>query len=82
VTVFLLGSLVLSIVLTVLLNVFLRLFPSTTRRIGERLEQTFERQPSPVEEPGTRVRVYFPWRFMLLASLVLTILLNLYFRSR
>ena len=81
-TVFLLGSLVLSIILTVLLNVLLRLFPGASRRVGEGLEQVVERQQATMEEPVPRVRVYFPWRFMLLASLALTLLLNLIIRLR
>ena len=68
-------SLVLSIVLTIVLNVGVRAFPGAT----ERATQRFDRWAS--EDAGddrrVRVRVYFPWKAMLIASVVLTIVLNL-----
>jgi len=80
VTAFLLSSLAASIVLTVLLNVMIRVFPGTSA--DARARQVFgETQSRPDELPAAddkpRVRVYFPWRQMLLWSAVLTILLNL-----
>jgi len=76
---FLMSSLVASIVLTVLLNVMIRVFPGTSA--DARARQVFgEEQARPDELPSVdeqpRVRLYFPWRQMLLWSAVLTILLN------
>jgi hypothetical protein len=68
-------SIIASIVLTVALNVALRLFPKTARRLHERIAQRAERmaydQPS-----GSNVRVIFPWKAMLIGSLLLTLLIN------
>jgi hypothetical protein len=78
----LLVSLVLSVVLTVLVNVFLLAFPDAGRRAAERLEQL----ASPAEGDGPRssqrVRVFAPWRAMLVASVILTILVNLVLWAR
>ena len=66
-------SIVLSIVLTIVLNVAIRAFPDTGRRMNERLTRMAER-----DEPGrSRVRVIFPWKAMLIGSLLLTIAINL-----
>lgn len=59
-------SVVLSLVLTVLLNVALRLFPGAAFRA-----------PRPEVEGGQRIRVFVPWKAMILVSVLLTILLNL-----
>ena len=58
-------SIVLSVVLTVVLNVALRAFPRT----GDRATRSDRRDG--------RVTVWFPWKGMLLASLALTVALNL-----
>jgi hypothetical protein len=65
-------SIVLSVVLTILLNIALRLFPDAGRRMNERLNRLAEH-----EEPSqSGVRVIFPWKAMLLASLLLTLAIN------
>jgi hypothetical protein len=70
-------SLVLSAVLTVVLNVALRVFP----RAGERLTDGFDELASPESDGARRnerrTRVFFPWRAMIIASVVLTVLINL-----
>jgi hypothetical protein len=70
-------SLVLSAVLTVVLNVGLRAFPDA----GQRVARGFARLASPDIHDGhgqdRRVRVFVPWKAMILASLVLTVLVNL-----
>jgi hypothetical protein len=73
------ASLVLSIVLTVVLNLALRLFPGAGRRLGSSLERMAESRPDEPDEPEDRgrVRVVFPWRTMLLVSVVGTVVLNL-----
>ena len=71
-------SLVASIVLTVLLNVALRVIPGVGDRVDEALRRAAKRTTPHSDEPGRpRVRVVFPWRLMLIGSLVLTVLLNL-----
>jgi len=74
---FLIQSLIASIVLTVLINVLPRFFPETTRKVErevhEKIERAFEEQENG-QRP--RVRVFFPWKTMLIISLVLTVLVN------
>jgi hypothetical protein len=69
-------SLVLSVVLTVALNVGLRAFPGAgermARRLGELATQRDDRRGD-----GRRVRVDAPWRAMIVASIVLTLVLDL-----
>jgi hypothetical protein len=65
-------SLVASVVLTVLLNVALRLFPSS----GRSLSRLASERSAPEPGDDRRVRVIAPWRAMLVASVVLTVLLN------
>lgn len=68
-------SIVVSVILTVVLNVALRAFPRLGDRAGRRLEQA-TRRPSG-DRHDRRVRVWFPWKGMLVASLALTVVLNL-----
>jgi len=83
---FLWQSLIASAVLTVLLNVVPRLFPSATRRAEQRVQDTITEHLREQEEPsspGPRVKVFFPWKAMLLISVVLTVVVNaagLFFR--
>ena len=68
-------SIVASIVLTVALNVALWLFPGASQRLRQALSRLGERSAS---QPGDNgVRVFFPWKAMLIGSLVLTIVINL-----
>jgi hypothetical protein len=69
-------SVVASIVLTVLLNVGLRLFPDAGRRIAREVTQLTSPRDDP-ERSNDRVRVWAPWKAMLIASVLLTLLLNL-----
>ena len=83
----LLFSIVASVVLTVVLNVGLRLFPGMQRaleglfdRITERVD-TPDRADTRAEAPDEpRVRVVVPWKLMVVASLILTVVLNLLLR--
>jgi hypothetical protein len=76
----LLVSLVASVVLTIVLNVGLRAF----RGPGDRTSRRLESWPGADDQrrPGSerRVAVFFPWKAALIASLVLTILLNVVIR--
>ena len=69
-------SIVLSVVLTVVLNIALRVVPGASARLGRSLEDLTTREPPDAPASGRRVHVVFPWKAMLLASLVLTLLLN------
>jgi len=75
---FLVQSLIASVVLTILINVIPRFFPNATRKVErevhDKLEEAFQER-----EDGTRpkMRVFFPWKAMLIVSLVLTVLVNL-----
>jgi len=70
-------SLALSVVLTVVVNVALRVFPGLGDRIARRLERLATREPGDAPEDERRVRVFVPWKVMIVASVVLTILVNL-----
>jgi hypothetical protein len=72
-------SIVASVVLTIVLNVALRLFPGAGQRASEAIARLTERstRDTASEEDQRRVRVIVPWKAMLLASLALTLLLNL-----
>ena len=75
---FLWASLIGSIVLTVLLNAIPRLFPGPSRKAEQRLHDWLvdaEEARDPAT-PKRRVQVYFPWKGMLIASVVLTVLVN------
>ena len=75
---FLLLSFVASIVLTVLINLLPMLFPKSSekveRKIHEKISESISKQS---EGQRPRVRVFFPWKAMLVASLVLTVVVNL-----
>lgn len=81
-------SILASVVLTVVLNLGLRLFPGAGDRAGRRMETWAAPNPDDRSEPYVpqspqrRVRVFFPWKAMLIASLGLTILLNVVIRLR
>ena len=75
---FVIASIVGSIILTVLLNVVPLLFPNTSANLQRKIEENARRmieQHEDGEQP--RVKVFFPWKAMLIASVVLTILVNL-----
>jgi hypothetical protein len=77
-------SIIASIVLTVVLNVALRLFPDGADRLRDYTDRLAER-PDDDRWDGTRrggVRVIFPWKAMLIGSLLLTLVLNLWLYLR
>ena len=65
-------SVVLSIVLTIVLNVVIRAVPDTADRARRKLEEA--------QQDDRRVRVFVPWKAMLVASIVLTIVANVLIR--
>lgn len=78
-TEFLVSSVVASIVITVLLNVTIRAFPGTSADARAR-QMLGEEQARPDEMPSTldadRVRIYFPWRQILVWSMAVSVVLT------
>ena len=72
-------SIALSVVLTVLLNVGLRLFPGAGRRVADEVAKRSLPPTSEMSESDRRVRVWIPWKAMIVGSVVLTIVVNLLF---
>ena len=74
-------SIVASVALTLVLNVALRVFPGARLRLEAAMRRAAERADRSTDEPDARgVHVVFPWKVMLVGSLVLTLLLNLVLR--
>lgn len=73
-------SVALSIVLTVVLDVGLRVFPSATRRTTSAVTKPRWIAPGATRTSGKRVRVWAPWKVMIVGSLILTIVVNLALR--
>jgi len=72
------ASIVGSIVLTVVLNAVPRLFPAQTRKAEQRLHD-YLLDAEDAKDPATpqrKVQVFFPWKAMLIASIVLTVIVN------
>ena len=74
---FLLYSIIASVVLTVLLNLLPRMFPGVRRRMDQAMRERIE---SVQKGDKPRVQVFFPWKWMLIISLVLTLLINVFLR--
>ena len=75
---FLLNSLILSVVATVLLNVLPLLFPNSAAKAQRKLEENAREMIEQHEDDNRpRVKVFFPWKAMIVASIVLTVLVNL-----
>jgi hypothetical protein len=70
-------SLVASAVLTVLLNVGLRVFPSMRAHLTRTATQLISHTTNRDIPNERRVRVFAPWKAMIAASLILTLLINL-----
>jgi hypothetical protein len=72
-------SIVASIVLTIVLNVAIRAFPGIGEWMHDRMARLAERTANDVgrEPDRRRVHVYFPWKAMLITSVVLTVAINL-----
>ncbi len=70
----LLFSILLSVGLTVLLNLLPRVFPGVQARMEGKLSERFKQDNG----GDSQVRVFFPWKFMLIGSIVLSLALNLF----
>jgi hypothetical protein len=66
----------LSVILTVLLNVGLRAFPNADHRVARSLDKLASPNADEAWTHDQRVRVFIPWKAMILGSLILTIVLN------
>ena len=73
-------SLVLSVVLTVALNLALRVFPGAGDRAARKLAELSTPTDRDADRRDAHVRVYVPWKAMLVGSLILTIVLNVVLR--
>ena len=66
----------LSVILTVLLNVALRAFPDAGHRLVRSLTTFASPGADDARSNDRRVRVFMPWKAMILGSLILTIVVN------
>ena len=75
---FIIHSLIASAVLTVLINVIPRIFPHASRKVERQVHEKLEKALEE-NENGNRpsVKVFFPWKTMLVVSILLTLLINL-----
>ena len=75
---FIVYSLVGSVILTVLLNLLPLLFPNAAAKLQKKIEENARRAIEQHEDDNQpRVKVFFPWKAMLIGSIVLTVLMNL-----
>lgn len=74
---FLLASLIGSIVLTLALNLLPALFPKAAEKAERKTLESVQRTHDNRVDPNTpEVRVFFPWKAMILISVGLTIAVN------
>jgi len=74
---FLLISIIGSILLTLALNLLPALFPNAAAKAERKIIEKMQDTQSDRLDPNTpKVRVFFPWKAMLIISLVLTIAVN------
>ena len=75
---FILYSIIGSVVLTVVLNILPLLFPNAADKLQRKIEENARRSIEQHQNDDLpRVKVFFPWKAMLIASVVLTVVLNL-----
>jgi len=75
---FLLISLIGSVVLTLALNLLPALFPKAAEKAEQKILESVQKTHDNRIDPNTpKVRVFFPWKAMLLISVVLTVAVNL-----
>ncbi len=71
-------SIIASVVLTVVLNVLPIIFPNAAAKAQRKLEANARRAIEQHEDNARpRVKVFFPWKAMLIGSILLTLLVNL-----
>lgn len=75
---FIIYSIVGSVVLTVVLNVLPLLFPNAATKLQKKIEDNARSAIEQHENSNQpRVKVFFPWKAMLIGSIILTLLVNL-----
>jgi len=75
---FLIISIIGSIVLTVAVNLLPALFPNAAAKAERKILESVQKTHDDRADPNTpKVRVFFPWKAMLLISIVLTVAVNL-----
>ncbi len=75
---FILYSIIGSVVLTVVLNILPLLFPNAADKMQRKIEENARRSIEQHQNDDLpKVKVFFPWKAMLIASVVLTIIVNL-----
>jgi len=75
-------SIGLSVILTVLLNVVLRAFPGADDRVARNLTTLTSRSADETRTNNRSVRVFIPWKAMILGSLILTVVVNVVLAAR
>jgi hypothetical protein len=70
-------SVIGSIVLTVAFNLLPRLFPTATRQAAQKVQDRLDEELTVKESRGSKVKVFFPWKAMIVISVVLTVVVNL-----
>jgi hypothetical protein len=73
-------SVAMSVVLTALLNIGLRAFPDAGRRVARGLAELTSPDHDGGHERDRRLRVFVPWKAMIVGSVILTIVVNLVLR--
>lgn len=75
---FILYSVITSVMLTLALNLFPLLFPKAADTVQRKLAAQARRAIEQNQDPGRpNIKVFFPWKIMLVASVALTVLVNL-----
>jgi hypothetical protein len=70
-------SIALSLLFTVVLNVAFRLFPDAGRRVARGITESYAPNARETRPSNHRVRLWAPWKAMILGSVILTIVVNL-----
>lgn len=74
---FLIVSVIGSVVLTLALNLFPLLFPNQAAGLQRKVEEHARRSIEQHEDQNRpNVKVFFPWKAMLVISIILTVLVN------
>ena len=75
---FLITSVIASLVLTLALNLLPVLFPNTAAKAERKIaEKMLETHNDSLDPNSPKVRVFFPWKAMLIISIILTIAVNI-----
>jgi hypothetical protein len=75
---FLLTSLIASILLTLAINILPAFFPKAAAKAEDKIIEKMREVQSERQNPKTpKVHVFFPWKAMIAASLLLTVLVNI-----